>query len=179
MAIVSTDISFYLSVATGPGCSAPLSPVTSSFGGHVATTKPVDATLNNLFDNITGDQNAASQVDYRCLFVVNTNTSNTWLTPVAWISAEISGGANAAIGVDPLGASLSGAAPAQAVTIATATTAPSGVTFSSPTVKASGISLGSLAPGSGVAIWIKRAAQNSVALDLDGVTIRVEGDTTA
>jgi hypothetical protein len=52
-------------------------------------------------------------------------------------------------------------------------------TFSSPTTKGTGLALGDIAAGSCRAIWIKRTAANSAALNNDGVTIRIEGDTAA
>jgi hypothetical protein len=118
-------------------------------------------------------------VDYRCFFVHNAHATLTWYSPVVWISSETAGGASAAIGVDATATSAIGASSAQAVTIANELTAPSGVTFTAPASKAAGLAVGDLGPGQCRAIWVRRTAANTAALDVDGVVIRVEGDTAA
>jgi hypothetical protein len=98
---------------------------------------------------------------------------------VTWIASETAGGASTAIGLDTTGVTPHGQAGVQALTIANDTTAPAGVTFSAPTTKATGLSIGNIAAGSVQAIWIRRTAANTSALDVDGVVPRVEGDTSA
>lgn len=178
MAITAADILFKFSVAAAAGDTTAGTAATS-LGDQISTTQITDATLHNLFDLITGDENAASDVEYRCLFVHNNHASLTWDLPFVWLSAETAGGAVAAIGLDPAGVTPKGQASAQAAAIATEQNAPAGVTFSAPTTKATGLALASIPAGSVAAIWIRRSAANTAALDLDGVTIRVEGDTAA
>lgn len=178
MPIASGDILYKLSTTAGSaGNSTAQADPNASLGKYISTTSIVDATLSNLFDNISGDENAASTVDYRCFFVRNAHATLTWLSPVVWISAEVSGGASAAIGIDTTAASAIGASPAQALTIADELTAPAGVSFSSPTTKGTGLALADLPAGYCRAIWVRRTAANTSAKDNDGVTIRVEGDT--
>lgn len=180
MAIVSSDIGFYLSVKTGAaGNSTAQADPDASLGKYISTTAIVDATLHNLFDAISGDENAASDVEYRCIFVRNKHATLTLQSAVVWLSAEVSGGAAAAIAVDDLAASAIGSASAQADEIADESTAPgAGVgSFSAPTSKGTGLALGDIAAGYCRAIWVRRTAANSAAKDADGVTIRVEGDT--
>ena len=178
MAITSTDIKFKLSVTTGSaGNSTAQGDPNASLGKYISTTEIVDASANNLFDNISGDENAASDVEYRCFFVHNDHASLTLQSAVAWISAEVSGGASCAIGLDPAGVTAKGSASAQAATIANESSAPAGVSFSSPTTKGVGLSIGNIAAGSVQAIWVRRTAANTAAKDADGVTVRVEGDT--
>lgn len=180
MAITSSDILFKLSVTTGSaGNSTAQANPNASIGKYISTTQITDATTNNLFDDISGDENAASTVDYRCFFVHNAHASISWTSIYTWISAEVAGGASVAIGVDPAGATAIGSSSAQAATPANETTAPSGVTFSAPTTKGAGISIGTLTAGQCIAIWVRRTAANTVAVNNDGATIRVEGDTTA
>ncbi len=181
MAITAADIKFKLSIKTGSaGNSLPQTDPDASLGKYISTTEITDATLDNLFDDVTGDENAASDIEYRCFFVHNTHATLTWTDVMVWISAEVSGGANAAIGIDDKAASAIGASDAQAEEVADEETAPGGgVSFSSPTSKATGLSLGDLAPGYCRAIWVRRTAANSAALNNDGVTISCEGDTSA
>lgn len=180
MAIATTDILIKASVATGPGNANAQANVNNSLGGFISTTQIVDATLGNLFSDVTGDQNAAGQVDYRCIFAHNSHATLTLLAPVVWIAAEVAGGANTAIAIDNVAATAIGSTTAQATTIASSTTAPTAVgAFSAPTTKAAGLALGDLGPGQCRAIWIRRTATNSAPLNNDGTTVRVEGDTTA
>jgi len=180
MAITATDILFKLSIKTGTaGNQNAQGDVNASLGKYISTTQITDASLNNLFDDVSGDENAASDVEYRCIFVHNAHASLTWQGVVCWMSAEVSGGANVAIAVDDVAASPIGQAAAQADEVANEDTAPTGESFSSPTTKATGLSIGNLAAGNCRAIWVRRSATNSAALDNDGVTIKCEGDTAA
>lgn len=178
MPITATDILFKFSVVAAAG-NTTAGTASGSLGDQISTTQITDATLHNLFDVISGDENAASTIDYRCFFVHNAHASLTWENVKVWISAEVAGGASAAIGLDPAGVTAVGLASAQAATIATETTAPAGVTFTAPTTKAGGLTIGNIPAGSVAAIWVRRTAANSAAVDNDGVTIRCEGDTAA
>lgn len=179
MPIASTDILFKLSVTTGPGNSTAQANPNLSLGEFISTTQVTDATLHNLFDLITGDENAASDVEYRCIFVHNAHATLTLENAVVWLSAEVAGGANAAISVDTTAASAVGSATAQAKEVVDEQTAPTTQTFTAPTTKATGLSIGNLTAGQVRGIWVRRSATNSAALNNDGVTLRVEGDTAA
>jgi len=179
-AITTAEILVKLSIKTGAAGNAAAQPdPNASLGKYVSTTQLTDATLHNLFDVVTGEENAASTVDYRLGFWHNSNTANPWVGPVAWLSSETAGGATAAISVDTTAASAVGSASAQAKEIATETTAPTAQTFLAPTTKASGLPLGDVPVNNVKGIWIRRTAANSGALENDGVVIRVEGDTGA
>lgn len=180
MAIAASDIKFYLSQkVSGNGWDATSTPA-ASLGKNISTTEITDNTLNNLFDDISGDENAASTVDYRCIFILNNHATLTWTSVVAWLSAEVAGGASIAIAVDDIADSSKSDTDDQAATIASETTTPTGIgAFSTATSKATGVALGDIAPGYCRAIWIRRTAANTVAVDNDGVTISVAGDTAA
>ena len=179
MAITATDILFRLSVTTGPGNSTAQADPNASLGQFMSTTAIVDATDNNLFDDISGDENAASDVEYRCFFVYNNHGSLTWQTVVAWLSTEVAGGASAAIAIDGVGVVNFDSATDQADEVANESTAPSGESFSAPTTKGTGLSIGNIPTQDVQAIWVRRTAANTAAQAADGVTIRCEGDTAA
>ena len=86
-------------------------------------------------------------------------------------------GAGVAIGIDTVAASALDNASAQGLEVTNETTAPSAVSFSTPTTKATGLSLGDIPAGQVKAFWIRRTASNSAAKDADGATISVEGDS--
>ena len=179
MAIVAADIRFHLSVTTGPGNSTAQGDPNLSLGEFISTTQITDATLHNLFDVVTGDDNAASDVEYRLFFLHNAHATLTWQAPKVWISAETAGGASITISVDATAASALGNATAQAKEIANEGTAPAAQTFSSPTTKATGLAVSDIAAGEVKGIWMRRTAANTAALDNDDVTLTVEGDTAA
>jgi hypothetical protein len=174
-AITSAELDFRFSVVTGSAGNAVAGTAAGSLGNKVSST----AWANNatLFDDITGAENAASTVDYRCIFLYNSNSANAYQNAVQYISAEVAGGASIAIGTDGTAASALASASAQAVTIANETTAPAGVTFSSPTTAGAGVSLGSIPNGQVKGMWARRTAANTAALSGDGFTWSVSGDT--
>lgn len=257
MPIQTSDILFKLSVLTGSaGNSTAQGDPDASLGKYISTTQLSGTPANNLFDDVTGDENAASDVEYRCLFIHNAHASLTLQSPKVWLSgprftaeadddvftsvghgltdgmavrleAEKTGdtlpggfdnsttyyvrdaasdtfklaasaggaainvssdgtgaarkyfGATEAIGLDTTAASAIGSASAQALEVANESTAPSGVSFSSPTTKSTGLSLGDLGPGECRAVWVRRTCANNGAFASDGFTLRVEGDTAA
>jgi hypothetical protein len=178
MAIASTDILYKYSVAAAAG-NTTVGTAAGSLGDQISTTQITDNTLGNLFDDVSGDENAASDVEYRGYFVHNNHGSLTWTAPVAWLSAEVAGGATAAISVDATAASALASGSFQMKTIADESTAPATQTFSAPTTKGTGLALSDLAAGNVKGIWVRRTAANTAAVTSDGVTIRVEGDTAA
>lgn len=180
MAILTTDILYKFSVKTGTAGNSTVGTAAGSLGKYISTTAWAGGTLHDLFDVVTGDENAASVVDYRGIFIHNAHASLVLTAPFLWITAETAGGATLTLATDNIAASAIGASAAQEAEIATEITAPTGVSaFSGPTTKATGLALSDIAAGSCKGIWLKRAAANTVALDSDGATIRVEGDTAA
>jgi hypothetical protein len=175
-AITSGEILFKYSVAAAAG-NTNAGTAATSLGDQISTTQWTGGSANDLFDDISGAENAASTVDYRCIFVHNSNGANTLENAVVYLSAETAGGAAIAVGADTTAASAIGSGSAQALTVANETTAPAGVSFSSPTTAGAGVSLGNIPSGQCKAFWIRRTAANTAALSSDGVTIAVTGDT--
>lgn len=180
MPIVSSDILFKLSVTTGSaGNTTAQGNVNNSLGKYISTTQLTDNILNNLFDDISGAENAASTVDYRCIFIHNSHASLNMLSTVIWLQSEVAGGASIQIGLDPGGVVPIGQASAQAQTIANETTAPGGVSFSAPTTSGTGLNIGTIQAGYCQAVWVKRIAANTSPVNNDGVTLGLNCDTMA
>lgn len=180
-AIVASDIVFLLSApGATSGYSASGTPG-QSWGGYCSDTVLSTTALDNLFTDLTGAENAADQVDYACLFVLNNTASgNSMLNTIAWIptASNVTGATQHAIAVDTNAASAKGSSTAQALSIASATTAPTGLTWASPSsTNAGGVSLGTIPPGSVRAIWFRRTATNSAPLNSDGFTVEVDFDS--
>ena len=179
MAIVAGDIVFRYSVITGSAGDSTAGTAAGSLGKYVSTTA-VAAGLNGLFDDISGAENAANTVDYRGIAVLNNHGSLQLQNPTVYVSAETAGGASVAIATDNVAASAKGSASAQMAQIANETTAPTPVSaFSTPTTAGTGLALTSLNAGQVKGVWIRRTAANTAALDNDGFTLAVTGDTAA
>lgn len=176
-AIVAGDIAWRYSTTAGTAGNTTAGTALGSLGKYISTTAWAGGVAQDLFDDLSGAANAASQVDYRCIFIYNSNAANAYQNAVVFIASEVAGGASIAIGVDTTAASALGSATAQALTIANVTTAPAGVTFSSPTTAATGIALGTIPVGNVRAFWVRRTAANTAALSGDGVTLSTSGDT--
>ena len=169
MPITSTDLKFHLS-----GGAANSDP-NAALGGAISTTQIVDATVANLFDNVSSAESAAGDTEYRCFYVKNTHATLTLQaakvyiqtnTPSADTSAEIGVGTSAVNGTEQ--------------TVANESTAPSGVTFSSAAGSGNALSIGNIPAGQHKAIWLKRIVNAAAAAyNSDSVIIRVEGDTAA
>ena len=180
MPIVTAELLWKYSVNTGPGDSTAQPNPNDSIGGFMSSTQWTGGTLHDLFDVITGDENAASESEYRCVFVHNTNASLALTNAKVWLAAETAGGADIALALDGTGPVSATSASAQAERVANENTAPAGETFTSPTTKAaSTLSIASLGAGQCVGVWIRRTATNSAAMNEDGFTVRIEGDTSA
>jgi len=187
-AIVASDILFYLSAPGASAGNTVSGTVGDSWGYYISTTQLSSTPLDNLFPDITGAENAADQVDYACLFVLNNTASgNSMLNTVAWFpsSLYVSGGATVSLAADPTAASVKASSSPQAVKITSSTSAPAGVsgwvgpTGTAPTYPSytNGIQLGTIAPGYVRAVWIRRTATNSAPVNNDGMTLEVDFDT--
>ena len=172
--LTSSDIEVRYSAATGPGDSAN-GTAAASFGGHLSQTRVVGSVMHNLFDVVTGTENAAMDVEYRCMFFANTSADDTLSLARIWIESQVDGGAVCAIGLDPTGVTDIDSATAQAVTVANESTPPAGVTFSAPTAEVDALSAGSVGPRQCFALWVRRTAANTPAMTNDGVTLRLSG----
>ena len=179
MPISSAEILIKLSVKTGAAGNTTAGTPNDSLGKYISTTTISLTALNNLFDNVSGDENDAMEEEYRCIFVHNNHATLTYLSPVVWLFNQVAGGTDVSISVDTTAASAVGSASAQAKEIANEDTAPASQTFSAPTTKLTGLALGDIPAGQVKAVWVKRAAMLSAAMNNDGATLRVEGDTGA
>ena len=183
MAITAGEILVKLSTTAGAaGNTTAQADVNQSLGKYMSTTQITDASLNNLFDDLTGSENAAggSEVEYRCFFFENSNATLTLQNAKVYlVGGDPAGGATMAIALDGTGVVPRGQAGAQAEQIANESTAPSGEAFSAPSTYAGGLTpgAGSIPPQQCFAVWVRRTAANSAAVNPDTLVVRLEGDT--
>lgn len=178
------DVQLLLAAPQAAGGYSSPGTVYNSNGRWCSTTQlNSSVTLDNLFPDLTGPQNAASQVDYQCLFVFNTDTDLTLTNVVAWIPASsVLGPVSWAVGVDSTGATAYNADPdsgTQAAYIASPTLAPSTVSaWAGPVSSASsGLSMVSIGPQEVAALWVRRTATNSAAYTGATFGLQVTFDT--
>lgn len=177
-AITSAEILTKYTTTAGSAGNTTAGTANGSLGKYASSTNWTGGSLNDLFDDISGAENAASTVDYRGIAVHNSNTANTLENAVVYLSSEVAGGASIAVAADSTATSAVGSATAQLLQIANETTAPAGpLTFSSPTTVGSGVALGNIPAGNVKGTWVRRTAANSAALSNDGVTLAFAGDT--
>lgn len=94
MPIVQSDIKFYLS---GGGSNTDPN---AALGGAISSTEIVDASDNNLFDDVTGDESNAGDTEYRAFYVKNTHASLTWQNVKVWIQTNTPAGDSVEIGIE-------------------------------------------------------------------------------
>ena len=162
MPIVSTDIKYRLS---GGGSNAD---PTASIGGAMSSVE-ADASI---FDNVSSGEAAAGDVEYRCIYVLNSHGSLTLQGGKVWVQANTP---SADTGVE-IGLAAAGFNSTETA-VANENTAPAGVTFSAPTNEAGGLTLGDMTSGGRYGLWIKRTVTAGAAAANDSFTLRVKGDT--
>lgn len=145
--------------------------VGDSLGGAMSSEAIVSGVLGNLFSSISGT-NASNR--YRCIYVRNGHASQTLKNAKIHIQSNTpSDDTNVAIGLDD-SAGDNGSPTA----IADESTAPAGVTFSSPNQYPAGLSLGNLAAGHRFPVWIRwHVNAGAAAVSPDSCTLRVHGDS--
>lgn len=162
MPIIASEIQYRLS-----GGATNNDPNASLGGAKSSNSAPAA-----LFDDVSGAESAAGDIEYRCVYVHNANATLALQNAVLWIQTNTpSGDTTVDVG---LGTS---AINATEQTIANESTAPSGVSFSAAANKAGGISLGSIPAGQHRAVWVRRTVNAAAAAFADSFTLRVEGDT--
>jgi hypothetical protein len=168
MPIASSDIKYRLSGGSSN------SDVNASLGGAKSSVEVVDNTDNNLFDDVSGDEHTAGDIEYRCIYIHNGHATLELTNAIVWIQSDTTGAdSDISIGV--------GAAAVNATETATAneSAAPAGVSFSDAAVsRATGLSLGSLPAGQHRAVWIRRTiTAGSTPQAADTCSIQAGGDT--
>jgi len=169
MAIASTDLKLFHS---GGGSN---STIANDIAGDISSVELTDNSLNNLWDDTSGDEASAGDTEYRKIFFKNGHGSLTAIGTTLWILTQTTSANDAiSIGLDSAGAGAAGA------DIANESTAPTGVTFSAPSSKGTGLVLGNITAGTRYAIWVKRVVDASAAAaDANSYVLKIECDSAA
>lgn len=169
MAILASDL--VLRFSGGASNSDP----NASLGGAKSSNAVVDATLHNLFDQVSGAESEAGDTEYRCVYVHNSHATLTLQNAVAWITSNTpASGSDINIGLG------SSAVNGTEQTVANESTAPTAVTFSAAASEGAAIALGNIPPGQHRAVWVRRViSAAAAAYTNDTFTMRVKGETAA
>lgn len=92
MVVVPGDVVYFLS-----GGSSNSDP-NSSIGGNPSST-PILGNVNNLFSNISPEENTAGKTDYRCFYIFNQNGVDSLYNTIFYINSQTTGGSQISIGV--------------------------------------------------------------------------------
>ena len=170
MAITTSDLLIRLS--GGSGNSDP----NASLGGAMSTSTTVtDNTTHNLFDQVTGTESNAGDIEYRGIYLLNNHGSLSATSTKTYISSNTSS-ANTSLDMALDG----GATNATMETLSDESTAPSGETFTAPTSYATGLSIGTLAAGEKKGIFLRRTVDaGAAAVNDDTATVKFDCDTAA
>jgi hypothetical protein len=157
MPLSSSDIQVRLS-----GGSSNAAPI-ASIGGAKSSV----SAGSNLFGAVPSGEASAGSTKYRCVYVHNGSGTfearllSVWIaanTPSASTTFEIGVGAAAVNGTE--------------TAVGAETTAPSGVTFSSPSTEGAALLLGTVPVGQHKALWIKRVVSpGASAIASDNATL--------
>ena len=170
MAIAASDIKLRIS-----GASASATDPNGSYGGAMSTVSGgiiVTNVLNNDMDDITSAEASSGITIYHNYYYKNEHGSLTYISPKFYIDTQTNSGDT----------SVAMALVAEAKNVATTrltneTTAPSGITFTTPANYAGGIAIGSLDAADYRGIWVKYIVGSSASAVLDAYTLGIQGDS--
>ena len=150
----------------------------ASIGGARSTQAggvvPEALTANSLFDDVSGAEEQAGDLEYRCVYLRNVGNVDAQNVKV-WIQANTSD-PNTQIAIG-LGASAIGAASIETA-VADENTAPGGgVAFTEPADDAGGLAVGTIPAGQHKAVWIRRDVDPAAGPSADQFTIASAFDT--
>lgn len=171
MAVLGSEIVLYYSKVGG----GTQSDADDSIGGAIADNGPTDNTINEVWDDVTGDEAVSGTTEYRILYVKNDSSTDSLEDTKFWIS-QVTASTDDEVAIALMAAGKNGTAER----LSDETTAPSGgESFSAPTTKAGGLTIGTLAAGDYYPICIRRIVNaSSSAYDANNYKIKVEGDTS-
>lgn len=163
------DLELHLSGgAANTDPNAALGGARSTAGGGVV---PEALTANSLFDDVSGAEEQAGDIEYRGIYVYNAGDVDAESVKL-WISSNTPDTGTqiaVALGDEGLEATLE--------TIANENTAPSGPTFSEPASEGAGLSLGTIGAGERYGIWLRRTVNADAGASEDEFTLATSFDT--
>ena len=182
----STDIVFYY---TNEG-SYSASGNTYSIGGSLSVGETIpDNTINNIYDDVTGDESSSGTIEYRAIAIKDTHASADMLDAKVWVDGYVRAASNNDVvsfalegpkatdgaSLHTLLASCYVAPNSDNFTVATGLT----VAWTAEGEPSSTLSFGTLTYGQWFGVWLRRSVPASaVAYSNRAVTLKVQCETT-
>lgn len=147
-----------------------------SLGGVMSTSTVVtDNVTHNLFDQVTGTESSAGDIEYRGVYLLNNHGTLSATSTKTYISSNTSS-TDTSLDIALAGEGVN----VTMETIANEDTAPAGETFSQPSTYATGLSMGTLTAGQRFGQWIRRTVNiGAAAVNDDTATLKFDCDTAA
>ena len=170
MAILASEIHLRLS-----GGTANTDP-NASLGGIISNTQITSDTAQNLFDNVTGAESQAGDVEYRCFFVKNTHATLTLQNAGIWFATLTTSGDDEI--AMALGDVATGTAAEETIAAGGKTAPVLNTEFTSPTSSGTRLVIGDIPAGSHKGIWLRRTVNAGAgAFTNNTFSITVEGES--
>lgn len=178
MSVQATDLKFYKSSASTTNANNTSGNLVGSIGGAISTTQITSGQLHDLFDAVLASEAQAGRIEYRCIYVVNSNT-----TPQTLYDARVFVQTNTVSADSSIEIALDPAAVGTDSTISLTDELDSdnklsGLTFSPASDFDNGLVIGDVAGNGGKnAIWIKRTINAGASAANESAVIQFQGDT--
>src|SRR5215203_135271 len=164
--ILPEDIKFYLS--GGFYNSDP----TLSLGGDVSSFQLVSGTLHGLFDRVDTSEAELGDIEYRCVYLVNTSQTRKLLGTKIWIETGTAS-ADTAIAISLGSSGINGTEPL----VPDEGIAPPMNFFEIPLVQPDEPNIGDLYPGDHIALWVRWYINTGTqSIGDDFAVLRIDGD---
>lgn len=154
---ITSDGTYFIQGASNGGAVVVTVSAASLPTSNTTATWVIANQSNKIFNDVSKDESDVGTSIYRCIAVKNTGTDKKKDVTI-WIAANTPGADTVLVG-DAVAVAGNGTSTGLETAPANQTTAPSGVTFSSPSSKTSGIVLGELSGSAGAThtkcFWIK------------------------
>ena len=178
MAILASELKYFKSAHSATDSNNTLGNEIESLGGSITESELQSGALHDLFDAVTSAEAVSGRDEYRCIYLKNTNNTQTLYDAKVYIQSNTPSIDSAIeIALDPADVGVdSNILLADEVDTSALT---SGLVFSSAPDSANALSIGDIAAGEYKAIWIKRLISPNAQAALDGCTLAFRGDTDA
>lgn len=146
---------------------------TNGLGGAITNDEIASSVLHNVFDIVNKDESQTGDIEYRCIYVKNTNSSSTFRGVQAYLASQTASQTTSiAFGLG------SAAVGGTEQSITDESTAPIGISFNESVGAINSELIGDIPAGSYKAIWLRRTVQaNTTSASNDSATITFDGAT--
>lgn len=165
---MAAALEIHLSGGTGnTSAAAALGGARSTAGGGVV---PTSLTANSIFDDVSGAEEQAGDIEYRCVYIRNVGDQTAENVKV-WLTDTADSGTAIAIALG--GEGVNGTAE----TVANESTAPTGETFSTPTTEGGGLAPANIPASQHYPLWFRRTITADTGASSDTFTLSISYDT--